>query len=966
MALPNKRITDCPSNLKEAIDWILRVTGKDAVNGGSSDGTKDLADAVEKLLEDVQSSSNKLNETLSKIKGALGTSSSGLIDNLATGLATFIGYKNSGSSKDIGTGGIAVGRNGETNQPPSNTKEESSGKGYYLTYNPTESGCKWDEHVKDAEQGKFCARIFLSILPIIWSALSYLYFMCSKDDSDGGWEEMTLGEGLLRDFMISMWFGPSRLQANKKGDHVTSALSKFTELEAAKSASTYAGFVKKLREEGIQKWKESSGHHTVTASNFLSGLYFLSQAYFRHQQSLQAKDASKAPSTIRQMLYFLAALPYTAQFGELDAYITNHFKRLVPDPTGQSSDQRPDADLKLPVADSSRVSISNSGIPPGETLSAADLKSHLLSSCLFAPALLGVIQDHSASDESEPWLHRLFSNSEFSFRYPSGPGLLHTLSDYSYALQFQLYFLYNQCGNNRTIGCGLNECRYGKSINTDPKNKSVQSHICRTEFKKSDHTSGHSNPDQCNHVGCGSGGKSSPLHAFLTDTLTPFLAANPGSMSQVPMGFANVLRETPSAGYQGGHINFVLGHLCGNSQTPLRRLCEQLGCLTKRTPRTLGDLFGFMWHLNGQLFHNTRPTLESLAAKLVNAIGQNNPSKIIPQFLFDLLNRIAQPSPSSGSPAPSVLSRSLESMAPTIPFLYQIFMAKDPNTLPGELFDLTQHCHKKKAADSGIGAPIEHEPHSSSPIPKHQCSTSPADLWSLCKPVVPKPTSTTDTHANCRGQNCGGYLYPLTYTFGSTFAPNHASSYLSCFLHLTDDLEAGLRDILDDFRNIDCNTSGCKPRSTGTCSCPKGQHGTSSGSACFCESVVECGGVLPLLYRHGFHFYNAYWLNDTSTKRTCGKFSQQLSNVLAENAPLAKLLETIDSFLYLFRIYFFYNLSSFWLCSLAILLYFIFYGIDVLHLKSHVHFPSSHTVPPVALLTTGKAPALTQLTYYMP
>ncbi|GIX62279.1 variant erythrocyte surface antigen-1, alpha subunit [Babesia caballi] len=43
-----KSLTDRPSNLKEAIDWILRVTWKDG-GGGGTDGTDGLANAIRKL-----------------------------------------------------------------------------------------------------------------------------------------------------------------------------------------------------------------------------------------------------------------------------------------------------------------------------------------------------------------------------------------------------------------------------------------------------------------------------------------------------------------------------------------------------------------------------------------------------------------------------------------------------------------------------------------------------------------------------------------------------------------------------------------------------------------------------------------------------------------------------------------------------------------------------------------------------
>ncbi|GIX64726.1 variant erythrocyte surface antigen-1 family protein [Babesia caballi] len=84
-----------PSNLKEAIDWILRVTGKDTANGDDG-GTAGLAAAVEKLLGTV---------VVGELESPI-TVTQSLIENLATGLATFIGYKDSNGL--IGADGIAV------------------------------------------------------------------------------------------------------------------------------------------------------------------------------------------------------------------------------------------------------------------------------------------------------------------------------------------------------------------------------------------------------------------------------------------------------------------------------------------------------------------------------------------------------------------------------------------------------------------------------------------------------------------------------------------------------------------------------------------------------------------------------------------------------------------------------------------------------------------------------------------
>ncbi|GIX60718.1 variant erythrocyte surface antigen-1 family protein [Babesia caballi] len=112
------KLTDCPSNLREAIDWILRVTGKDG--GGSDDSTVELAKQLHMLLKDVSKDdigqSGREAEVVKRLTGLLGDHEShevlqGLITSLASGLATFIGYSGgilTGSPTPIITGaGIA-------------------------------------------------------------------------------------------------------------------------------------------------------------------------------------------------------------------------------------------------------------------------------------------------------------------------------------------------------------------------------------------------------------------------------------------------------------------------------------------------------------------------------------------------------------------------------------------------------------------------------------------------------------------------------------------------------------------------------------------------------------------------------------------------------------------------------------------------------------------------------------------
>ncbi|GIX64967.1 variant erythrocyte surface antigen-1 family protein [Babesia caballi] len=952
-----KSLTDCPSNLKEAIDWILRVTGKDTANGENK--AADLAKAIQELITTTG---------VTQVKPEI-TIDHNLIENLAIGLARFIGYNDNQGT--IGTGGIAVGKNPGQASVPLNPGDP--GSGYKLTY---DSSAAWSNSFRNNGATTKAAKIFMGCLPMIFSALSYLYWRCNEK-GNGEWKNMAFNSQSdpLGYFMLSNGFTSKQLSGNIGTNVLSTAYGKLQDfsktMEKAKTSaeerakkedaarttlkigtsrrpptrtghpgdevpsnknSTYREFLLALQDKVTER-------NTMTSSattHSLSILFYTSRLYFTAKQSAQSNDPDfkpRRPSTIREMLYFLAALPFSPNYGALDTYISNHFKSIV-----KNSGVSEDYELMIPVADSSSPNTNN-------VLSAADLKNYLTTACLYCPTILGRLQGNAADSGDEPWLHSLFSNSQFNFVYVSGAPLFKAIANYTYALHFQFSFLYQQCSLGSTQGCCWRQCRYGQTINKNFKGQVVHSHICPVKCSHPGHNTGN-HPQNCDHKRCGEeADKRSPLQAFLTDSLSGFSVPQqpiphsldhlenhpPDFICHVKMGFQP--KDLRSSG-SGHYIYYTLDHFCGFSNDPLRQLSEKLSCLTKRTPRTLGDMFGFIWHLNGQLFGDKRPNLAELVDKFDTAF--NLGSSLKHAFTSDpysvivkIWNKIREiKSKPSSHTKPSSLSLALAAMAPAIPFLYQLFMMENSESLPGKLYDLRGSSHNGSHNN---------------------------DLVSLRNTV-------------CNGANCGGYLYPLTHSEGSAFASSHASTYLSWLVYLTDDFRDSFQNLLDGLTNMPCSeATGCK-------SCNK--NNGSGPSSCSCDSVVKCGGVLPLLYGNGFQFdypytlngwtYEGDWRSNPQSKRNYEKFHDQLTNVLSPNAPLAKLLESIDSFLYMFRIYFFYNLSSFWLCSLAIILYFIFYGIDVLHFRSHVHFLSSHGIPPIGILTTGKAPALTKLTYYMP
>ncbi|GIX63394.1 variant erythrocyte surface antigen-1 family protein [Babesia caballi] len=785
-------------------------------------------------------------------------------------------------------------------------------RGYKSYYQGAEWHHSWNKD-KSSEAVK-CAKIFLSCIPLIFSNMQHLYWKCKQDKAQGGWEQMQLngsgGQGAdLKQFMDLMTYSSVRLNGTMTGDKVESVMkTAFTEFSTAASGQSYAGFLKTFRDEGLKAWKDSHNGN----ENFLSGLYLCSTSYFRHQHQKKAATA-RPPSSIREMIYWLMGLTATPQFGDLLGHIYNVIG----------------SDFHVAVSGSPKSN---------ETLSADQVTSYILSTCYTCPSVLNVIQGSVPPNGSgdEPWLHELYSNAAFPFKYPSsGAALFYGLSDYTYALQFQLHFLYQQCSNFANT-CGWRDCRYGSDI--QPKqnsNVTVSSHICHAGCT---HNSGSSGP--CNHDGikCGKGSNLSPLQAFLTDGIQGMCRQHPGSsdhlstcsggLCHVKMGFnPNDLRTASNANTQGENICLTLRPLCGGFNTPLRQLSEKLGCLTKRTPRTLGDLFGFMWHLNGQLFGNTELKMEDFVAKLVKPFADTQ-HLTVPQFILDLLKPKASGAFYSSTNATG-LSLSLEAIAPAIPFLYQLFKGNINDFFPSRLY------HLKGA--------------------KHDSNHS-ADLFSLF-------------NSDCSNPNtCGKYLYPITHSDGATYAPRNASSYLSWVLYLSDDLQSWFQEMLDEFKNIDCSTLGCVK-----CTSHKaGTHGTPSVQ-CSCDSVVQCGGTLPLLYRHGFRYFNPAVLMGGSSgshqsKRNCKAFADQLQSVISGD-PLSNLLTSIDDFLYAIRWEFFSKLSGFWTIYVRIILYTFFFLLDTLRVRSHLHFPSSNSIAPISLLGTGKAPALKnfpKLTYFMP
>ncbi|GIX64375.1 variant erythrocyte surface antigen-1 family protein [Babesia caballi] len=434
-------------------------------------------------------------------------------------------------------------------------------------------------------EAKTCAQIFLGCMPLIYHCLTQFYWLCL--DTKKRWDKYPFSGGGLRNLMVALGYGDAFLGGSTGSTVMTNVAAKLKELSTANDATSkpYPEFLNTLTSNLNDAINPSSSPNLTGQT--IPALYHIAKLYFRHQHGRNV-GKPRPPSSIREMLYWFSGLQFSPQYDSLQSHISSVFRSLLGKAT--SAD---DTELSLDVADSGATKDSNN------KLSAVDLKGYLTMTCLYTPMVLGRLQGHGVSTGiNEPYLLHLFGNG-MSFAYPSGAALLSKLSEYAYALQFQLSFLTQQCFTHNGDGCGWRMC------------------------SKCGQAAGQGSP--------------SPLQAFLTDKLHGFRRGHPSdpsshlascsakSMCHVPMGFkAEYLRETPGYGY---HVFYPLLFYCSDNTRPLRLLSDKLQCISNYTPRSLGDMFGFYLHLCLQVFNkrSNNFTFSSYITRLLTT--QRHPSR---------------------------------------------------------------------------------------------------------------------------------------------------------------------------------------------------------------------------------------------------------------------------------------------------------------------------------------------------
>ncbi|GIX62809.1 variant erythrocyte surface antigen-1 family protein [Babesia caballi] len=233
-----KTLADAPKNLKESVDWVLRLSGLDLQYGYEYDGTRDIADLsweLNNLLgEDVTKATEKkvepeLIETFKKMvntfKGWLQDGSgpgTNPIVKLAKGLAGLVGYENGRIS------GSGLGR-------------LHAYKSSYATV------ARWKDLSQDKKRDGVMN--FLAAVTIMYPKLTELYWRCRPEG--GEWHELRLdGEGstnssavskdAIKKFLTEAGYDLYQVNChnNQNGSVIASALkSAFQELAVIHDAS---------------------------------------------------------------------------------------------------------------------------------------------------------------------------------------------------------------------------------------------------------------------------------------------------------------------------------------------------------------------------------------------------------------------------------------------------------------------------------------------------------------------------------------------------------------------------------------------------------------------------------------------------------------------------------------------------------------------------------------------------------
>ncbi|CDR94846.1 hypothetical protein BBBOND_0200030 [Babesia bigemina] len=216
---------------------------------------------------------------------------------------------------------------------------------------------------------------------------------------------------------------------------------------------------------------------------------------------------------------------------------------------------------------------------------------------------------------------------------------------------------------------------------------------------------------------------------------------------------------------------------------------------------------------------------------------------------------------------------------------------------------------------------------------------------------------------------CGKYLSPLSNDISATFSFKHADKYVSWMVYLTETFYILLQKMYEE-----CNSKcgGATPKCR-VAKCPKkckaNEKSPGSTHHSLCDSIINCPSTSSVLCTYGFTLVDRKKLSgtdDVDYKRTCNDLCNALKKVLDGESVLMQLFHSIDKFIYTIRFPFMTLTLALWLLSFLYLLHIMVIRLDLLHIKSHLHSPSSHRIAAQSLLAAARVNKLNRVFYLQP
>ncbi|CDR71471.1 hypothetical protein, conserved [Babesia bigemina] len=761
------------------------------------------------------------------------------------------------------------------------------------------------------EEGKKCAKIFLTVLSLLRSKLYDLYMKCSPTFR-GEWQNMNI---CLYDVdkkikengnPLGHWFQRRGYKVPKDKNTQDGELRNSVSLKGNEIIALCNNVISNVDPATITMLGKyaNSKDKSVKLVNLLIVLHDSKLSDFYKVCHLNMRPNPKPPTTICQMLQWLPGLWFNPMFSK----VTGYFTTLL---TSLKDEYKLQADALDVAVTSNLKSEINTAINHKQ------LADTLRNVCLYSRDTLIAIVGHGHSDGR--YACEYFMNVE-NLLYPSSPSAcFDMLADIICRLYTQLCFLYKQCYNGRSRG-GWEDCWYGKGIAGSAWH--CNDYQCpNQECERKDRQTDDQNADQSGNQKCNQHSKcgiKSPLQSFLEDGLQGFLphrlekvgcgvkcslSNHHGKPCLTPMGLADI-GITASHTKTGAHLKEALRNFCGPI-SHLTKLCSIITCLIRRPPQTLGDMFAFYYHfINGWYEtgkgerENHREIAFNLAVKAANFK--------IPETKLEIKSMFS--SSSHATHAPGKLPKHNGDLLSLV--------ACDSKTLPG------LPCGRYLQPISNDIMVVYSKYHAS-----HYLS------W-----VVYITETFYDLLKKLYDECCQNCNRPGKRCYDKSCVKDCQVRFSYGYKKPTEDANPA------GFENI--------------------KHEDS------CGSIVKCRATHAAMYSAGFTFGSPFEMSGDDgrrKKRTCEDFCQALGFVVRPGNALYMLVnKTIPDFLWQIREKFFWTTVALWSLSLFYLMCVMVGRLDVLHIRSHLRIPSSHKITAQSLLAAAQVGRLAKISYLQP